>query len=183
MTESAPKSLWRRCLLAGAALAAGGCAVFSRFESSERVVEPQSKEPPTWFMADCSLLAGEVVPPHPGNAGGSMFGTLTLATGDFVWRVNYARLSGPATLVGFFGPAARGSNGPLAIRLPPHSQAEQHNTGPDAGYELTGRSTLTQAQMADLMAGLWYVSVSTRAWPAGEVRGQIKRSTAGVHGV
>ena len=59
----------------------------------------------------------------------------------------------------------------------------QHTPGPGAGFELTGRSRLTPAQMADLMAGLWYVGISTRAWPAGEVRGQIRRSTSGVHGV
>lgn len=156
--------------------------MFSRFGSSDPATDSQPKEPPTWFMADCWLGTEDVVPPHAGNAGGSMFGTLTLATGEFTWRVNYARLSGPATLAGFYGPAAKGNNGPLAIQLPPHSQAVQHNPGADAGYELTGTSTLTQAQAADLMAGLWYVSASTRAWPAGEVRGQMKRSTAGVHG-
>lgn len=112
-----------------------------------------------------------------------MSGTLTLNTGDFRWRLNYARLSGPATLAAFYGPAAQGGNGPLAIQLPPHSQAVQHNPGPDAGYELTGHSTLTPAQVAEVRAGLWYVSVSTRAWPAGEVRGQLRRSTFGAHGV
>lgn len=173
----------RKLLLLGAALAASGCALVSRFKPSEPARASQPSEPPTWFMADCWLGTEEVVPPHAGNAGGSMAGTLTLATGEFRWRVNYARLSGPATLAGFYGPAAKGSNGPLAIRLPSHSEAVQHNTGADAGYELSGTSTLTQAQMADLVAGLWYVGVSTRAWPAGEVRGQLKRSTSGVHGV
>jgi hypothetical protein len=171
--------------MALAGLAATGCALVSRFGSQEPAPSAQPKEPPTWFMADCWLGTEEVVPPLPGKdgkGGGSMFGTLTLATGRFQWRVNYARLSGPATLAGFYGPAAKGSNGPLVVQLPPHSQAEQRDPGGN-GYELTGTSTLTQAQMADLMAGLLYVSVSTRAWPAGEVRGQMKRSTSGVHGV
>lgn len=182
MLEPVRKALRRRFILFGAALAASGCALASRFGPQDPPANSQPKEPPTWFMADCSLGTEDVVPPHAGKGGGSMFGTLTLATGRFTWRVNYARLSGPATLAGFYGPAAKGSNGPLVVRLPPHSEGVQHNTGPDAGYELTGTSTLTQAQMDDLMAGLWYVSVSTRDWPAGEVRGQMKRSTAGVHG-
>lgn len=154
--------------------------MLSRFGSSDLATEPPRKEPPEWITVDCWLGTEEVVPRRTGDAGGSMFGTLTLKTGEFKWRVTYARLSGPATLAGFYGPAAKGSNGPLAIQLPPHSEAVPYDTG--AGYELTGRSTLTQAQVADLVAGLWYVGVSTRAWPAGEVRGQIKRSTSGVHG-
>ncbi|RQO62728.1 hypothetical protein DBV14_04175 [Variovorax sp. KBW07] len=187
MLELVRNTLRRRTLLLGTALAglaATGCALVSRFGPQEPAPSSQPKEPPTWFMADCWLGTEEVVPPlarKSSKGGGSMFGTLTLATGRFEWRVNYARLSGPATFAGFYGPAAKGSNGPLAIQLPPHSQAEQRDPGGD-GYELTGTSTLTQAQMADLMAGLWYVSVSTQAWPAGEVRGQLKKSTAGVHG-
>lgn len=175
------KTFRRRLLLLGAALAVSGCERVPRFGSSGSTAT-SPRNPPEWVPIDCWLGTEDVVPRHTGNAGGSMFGTLTLATGAFEWRVNYARLSGPATLAGFYGPAAKGSNGPLAIQLPPHSQAVQHNTGADAGYELTGRSALTQAQVADLMAGLWYVGVSTRAWPAGEVRGQLKLSTAGVHG-
>ncbi|QOF76859.1 CHRD domain-containing protein [Variovorax sp. 38R] len=185
MPDPARQTLRRRIVLFGATLAATGCALVSRFGPQEPATSSQPKEQPTWFMADCWLGTEEVVPPLPkksSKGGGSMFGTLTLATGSFQWRVNYARLSGPATSAGFHGPAAKGSNGPLVIQLPPHSQAERRDPEGD-GYELTGTSTLTPAQMADLMAGLWYVSVSTQAWPAGEVRGQMKHSTAGVHGV
>jgi hypothetical protein len=181
MLEPARKTFRRRSLLLGATLAASGCAMVSGIGLPDETAA-LPRDPPEWVPIDCWLGTEDVVPRHAGNAGGSMFGTLTLATGAFAWRVNYARLSGPATLAGFYGPAAKGSNGPLAIQLPPHSQGVQHNPGSDAGYELTGRSTLTQAQVADLMAGLWYVSVSTAAWPAGEVRGQLKLSTAGVHG-
>jgi CHRD domain len=181
MLQLLRKTFRRRSILLGGALAASGCALVSGIGSPDGTAAVP-RDPPEWVPIDCWLGTEDVVPRHAGNAGGSMFGTLTLATGVFKWRVNYARLSGPATLAGFYGPAARGSNGPLAIQLPPHSQGVQHGAGPDAGYELTGTSTLTQAQVADLMAGLWYVSVSTQAWPAGEVRGQLKRSTAGVHG-
>ncbi|PBI88709.1 CHRD domain protein [Variovorax boronicumulans] len=185
MPDPARPTLRRRIALFGAALAAlaaAGCSRVPRFGMSAPVTEPPSKEPPTWFVADCWLGTEDVVPPHKGKAGGSAAGTLTLATGLFEWRVNAARLSGPATVVGFYGPAATGSNGPLAIQLPLPSEGEPRNDGTGAGYERTGTSRLTPAQMADLMAGLWYVSVSTQAWPGGEVRGQLKRSTWGVHG-
>ncbi|PIF74138.1 CHRD domain-containing protein [Variovorax sp. 54] len=183
MPDPARTTLRRRIVLFGAAVAAlvaAGCSRVPRFGMSDPATEPQSKEPPTWFIADCWLGTEDVVPPHKGKAGGSAAGTLTLATGVFEWRVNAARLSGPATIVGFYGPAAKGSNGPLAIQLPLHSEGEQRDDG--AGYARTGTSRLTTAQMADLMAGLWYVSVSTQAWPGGEVRGQLKSSTWGVHG-
>lgn len=188
MSDPERKTLRRRIVLFGAALAtlvAAGCSRVPRFGMSAPATEPQSKEPPTWFVADCWLGTGDVVPRNPGprgDAGGSAFGTLTLANGLFEWRVNYARLSGPATRAGFYGPAAKGSNGPLVVELPPHSQAEQRGEGASAGYELIGKSYLTPAQMADLMAGLLYVSVSTQAWPGGEVRGQLQRSTFGTHG-
>ncbi|RYY66604.1 MAG: CHRD domain-containing protein, partial [Comamonadaceae bacterium] len=159
------------------------CGWADRFGTSDPAAAPATKTPPEWITVECSLETEEVVPGHAGRAGGSMFATLTFATGVLRWRVNYARMTGPATLAGFYGPAAPGRNGPLVVQLPPHSQADQHGTGPDAGHELNGTHTLTPAQVADVVAGLWYLSVSTRTWPAGEVRGQIRRTAARVHGV
>jgi hypothetical protein len=34
-------------------------------------------------------------------------------------------------------------------------------------------AVLTQAQVNDLMAGLWYVNVHSTVFPAGEIRGQL----------
>jgi hypothetical protein len=140
---------------------------------------PVPRQPPTWIFFSTWLLTEEVVPRGSGPGGGSMSGTLTLATRVLEWRVTYARLSGPATLAGFFGPAAKGANGPLAVRLPDHAQSEARGSG----HELTGRTELTQAQVDELVAGRWYVSVSTAAAPQGEVRGQIGIAKTGVGGV
>ncbi|HOM21379.1 MAG TPA: CHRD domain-containing protein, partial [Ottowia sp.] len=41
-----------------------------------------------------------------------------------------------------------------------------------ASYE--GRATLGAAQASDLLAGRWYVSVYTAAYPLGELRGQVR---------
>jgi hypothetical protein len=38
---------------------------------------------------------------------------------------------------------------------------------------IKGTATLTDAQVADLMAGKYYVNVHTAANPAGEIRGQL----------
>ena len=37
----------------------------------------------------------------------------------------------------------------------------------------TGSKVLTDDQIADLMAGKWYVNVHTKANPGGEIRGQV----------
>jgi hypothetical protein len=41
---------------------------------------------------------------------------------------------------------------------------------------IKGSATLTPAQVADLMAGKWYVNLHTAASPGGEVRGQVMPS-------
>ena len=38
---------------------------------------------------------------------------------------------------------------------------------------ISGEATLTDAQIADLKAGKWYVNVHTMAHPPGEIRGQV----------
>jgi hypothetical protein len=37
-----------------------------------------------------------------------------------------------------------------------------------------GQVTLTDAQAAELMAGLWYVNLHTARYPGGEIRGQLE---------
>ena len=38
---------------------------------------------------------------------------------------------------------------------------------------IEGSATLTEAQMADLLAGKWYANLHTAANPGGEIRGQV----------
>ncbi len=40
---------------------------------------------------------------------------------------------------------------------------------------VSGTASMTDAQIADLEAGKWYVNIHTAAHPGGEVRGQLKR--------
>jgi len=79
----------------------------------------------------------------------------------FTYSATYKDLTGPAVAAHFHGPAKPGENaGPVVPAVPSASP-------------IIGKATLTDAQIADLNAGLWYFNVHTAANPAGEIRGQV----------
>jgi hypothetical protein len=97
------------------------------------------------------------------TSSGKGAGTFTLdpATKALTYSVTFEGLTGPATAAHIHGPAEPGANaGPVA---------------PLAGTTspLTGTATLTDAQIAELNAGKYYVNVHTGANRGGEIRGQI----------
>ena len=63
----------------------------------------------------------------------------------------------------FHGPAPAGANAGVVLPF----------TGSMAS-PIEGSATLTQAQVDQLKAGLWYVNLHTAAHPGGELRGQVK---------
>jgi hypothetical protein len=89
--------------------------------------------------------------------------TLDTTTRRLTWNVTYRGLSGPATMAHIHGPALPGENAPVLINLAPQGMKNP----------LTGSAELTEAQMADLLAGKTYVNVHTEQHKAGEIRGQI----------
>jgi hypothetical protein len=80
------------------------------------------------------------------------------------WTVNYSGLSGPATAAHIHGPAEPGKNASPAVPF--------QNAGVNP---ITGSATLTDAQVADLNDGKYYVNIHTAANPGGEIRGQITK--------
>jgi hypothetical protein len=101
-------------------------------------------------------------PPNDSAAKGSASVSLDTASKTLNWTVAYSGLSGSATMAHFHGPAQVGKTAGVAIPL-----------RGDLASPIAGMATLTDPQIADVEAGLWYVNVHTAAHPGGEIRGQV----------
>jgi hypothetical protein len=100
-----------------------------------------------------------------GAASGRADIRLDTTSGNLSWTINYSGLSGPLTAAHFHGPAAQGANAGVIVPI----------TGGGATPPLSGMATLSPQQVADVLAGRWYVNVHTAANPGGEIRGQVVR--------
>lgn len=105
-----------------------------------------------------AMLAG--APPVAGK--GMMMGKLDTTTKVFSYDATYSDLTGPATAAHFHGPAAPGANAPPVVPIA------------NPASPIKGEATLTDAQIADLTAGKWYLNVHTAANRGGEIRGQVE---------
>jgi hypothetical protein len=110
-----------------------------------------------------TLKGSNEVPPNTTKGTGKVTATLDTTTKQFDYHVTYKGLTGPATAAHFHGPAAPGANAPPVVPVPPSALANP----------ITGKATLTDAQIADLKDGKWYFNIHTAANPGGEIRGQV----------
>jgi len=108
------------------------------------------------------LSAAQSVPPNGSQGTGTVVTTLDKGTRLLRWTVTYSGLSGPVTAAHFHGPAAPGQNAGVVVPFTGNLQSP-----------IQGQATLTEAQMADLVAGKWYANLHTAANPGGEIRGQV----------
>jgi hypothetical protein len=109
------------------------------------------------------LKASNEVPPNDSKGTGSVTATFDTDSKKLSWKGNLSGLSGPVTAAHFHAGEA-GKNGAIAVPI----------AGAEKG-SFEGSATLTDAQVADLMGGKWYVNIHTAANKAGEIRGQITR--------
>lgn len=141
----------------GTALLTAGCGSMSMGASPSAAPAP--------MMAVQSLRAtlssAAEVPSIAGNASGSLEASFDRASSVLHWKLSYTGLSGPATMAHFHGPAMPGANAGVVVPIP------------NVASPVEGQATLTPAQVADLMAGKWYVNVHTAKHPGGEIRGQV----------
>ena len=92
--------------------------------------------------------------------------SLDTASRALTWEVTYWGLSGPATAAHFHGPAEPAKNAGVVVPI-----AKAGDPTP-----FKGSKALTPEQMADLLAGKWYVNVHTAANAPGEIRGQVTKA-------
>jgi hypothetical protein len=120
----------------------------------------------TQFKAD--LKGSTEVPPNTTAGTGSVTATFDPATKELTWSGTYSGLTGPATAAHFHGPAEAGKNAGVAVWI--------SDKGKPLDSPFKGSATLTDAQVSDLTAGLWYANIHTASNPGGELRGQITKS-------
>jgi hypothetical protein len=112
-----------------------------------------------------TLNTASEVPPTTGAGKGMAEFTLNDATKEISWKVTFEGLSGDALAAHIHGPAGPGENGGVVTSLGPMGQPMKS--------PVEGKATLTDAQVADVLAGKTYVNVHTLANKGGEIRGQI----------
>ena len=110
-----------------------------------------------------TLNGASEVPANTERGTGMAMGSLDTVSKVFTYEVTYSGLTGPAVAAHFHGPAAPGANAPPTVPLAPPASP------------IKGTATLTDAQIADLTAGKWYVNIHTAAHGPGEIRGQVEK--------
>jgi hypothetical protein len=113
-----------------------------------------------------ALSTGAEVPPVTGPGKGSAELTLNDATKEISWKISFEGLSGDAVAAHIHGPADATANGGVVTNL-------GGAPGTPLKSPLEGKATLTDAQIADVLAGKTYVNVHTMQNKGGEIRGQI----------
>ena len=108
------------------------------------------------------LKGSNEVPPNSSAGSGTAQATLDTATKVLTWTIAYKDLSGPVVGAHFHGPSEPGKNAGIVV---PFKTVEKS--------PIQGSATLSDAQIADLLAGKWYANIHTAANPGGELRGNM----------
>ncbi|HWK85819.1 MAG TPA: CHRD domain-containing protein [Caldimonas sp.] len=142
-------------VLVAGAFALGGCGMMDSMSSSAAKPAMAPGE------MSATLKGSNEVPPN--SSGGSGSAKVNLSGNSLTWTITYSGTTGPVTAGHFHGPATASANAGVVVPFPASSLPSP----------ITGSATLTDAQVADLKAGKWYINLHTAANPGGELRGQV----------
>ena len=129
--------------------------------SWDAIVRPTQASRPSPTLSPIWPNAASETPATASKGAGTFTATYDTATKMLTWKGEYKDLSGDAKAAHFHGPAPVGKAAAPVIPIDASKSPFQ------------GSATLTDAQAADLGAGMWYVNIHTAANPGGEIRGQI----------
>ena len=99
------------------------------------------------------------VPPNDSAATGTAEVTLDTEAKTVTWVYSHKGLSGDMTAAHIHGPATATEAAAPVIDT--------------TGETMEGSAPITDAQAAELMAGMYYLNVHTEKFPDGEIRGQL----------
>jgi hypothetical protein len=114
-----------------------------------------------------NLKGANEIPAVQSPASGSVVATFDPTTRVLEWTITYSGLSDPPFAMHFHGPADATRNAGVALPI----------MG-DLKSPVKGSASLTESQVADLIAGLWYLNIHTQAEPSGELRAQVTAKSA-----
>jgi hypothetical protein len=106
------------------------------------------------------LKGANVVPANQQPGRGILTATYDTVSRRLTWTGTYSGLSKKITGIHFHSPARPNESAGVVLSIERVSR---------------GAATLSDAQAADLIAGYWYVDIHTRAYPRGEIRGQVMK--------
>jgi hypothetical protein len=108
-----------------------------------------------------TLQADQEVPPNTSTGKGTATLTVDTNSKQATWKITFDGLTGDAVAAHFHGPAEPGKNAGPVIDI--------------SNSINEGSTTLTDQQLSDLQAGLWYINIHTAKFPDGEIRGQVQK--------
>lgn len=115
-----------------------------------------------------ATLSGlQEVPPNASPASGSASCVVDTDANTLSYNITFSGLVAAQTAAHFHGFAAPGVNAGVLHGL-------------TLGSPVIGVWNYTEAQEANILAGLTYINVHTQAFPGGEIRGQVTQDIVGV---
>jgi hypothetical protein len=128
----------------------------------------------TLYTVTASLDGAQETPSVITLGTGTLTGTYDDVLNDLIWSGTFSGLTGATTDAHFHGPAAVGV-GPAGIREPiTAGSGDVFPLGVTSGsFSGDALTSISEADEAELLAGLWYVNIHSTFKPGGEIRGQV----------